>query len=96
VQVLYKSFIYPWAKVGDLDEDDWIRLYDAIVDIISESYEAQSPKFKGSHFDYEFKVYGRAICPRGHVVKKEVGPHKRSVHWVQAVQVRCKPDTNLE
>lgn len=37
-EVLYRSRIHPWAKVGDLSDDDICTLYKAIHDVMLESY----------------------------------------------------------
>ena len=44
---------------------------------------------------FEFKVYSRSKCPLGYSVVKELGPHKRSIHWVPEVQVYGKKALQL-
>ena len=44
---------------------------------------------------FEFKVYSRQRCPLGYSVIKELGPHKRSIHWVPEVQVYGKKALQL-
>lgn len=39
---------------------------------------------------FRCKVYMQLTCPRGHVVKREDGPHKRKLHWVPQIQSRFK------
>ena len=44
---------------------------------------------------FAFKVYSRSKCPLGYSVVKELGPHKRSIHWVPEVQVYGKKALQL-
>ena len=44
---------------------------------------------------FAFKVYSRSKCPLGYSVIKELGPHKRSIHWVPEVQVYGKKALQL-
>ena len=42
---------------------------------------------RGCGGSFEMQVYGRTMCPRGYPVVRDVnGPHKRTIHWVPAVQ----------
>lgn len=48
------------------------------------SAEANSIAFK-------MQAYAQVVCPLGNAIIKEEGLHKRAVHWVPSVQVRCAP-----
>ena len=40
---------------------------------------------------FRLKAYAQLVCPLGNAIIKEEGLHKRSVHWVPSLQVRCAP-----
>lgn len=41
--------------------------------------------------DFRFQAYAQQICPLGYAIVKEEGLHKRAVHWVPALQIKCAP-----
>lgn len=41
--------------------------------------------------DFAWKVYRQHTCPLGLAVEQAIGPHGRTVHWVEQVQTRGKP-----
>jgi len=50
--------------------------------------ECNSPKFR-------MQAYGRSECPLGNIIVKEEGLHKRSIHWVESIQVKFKPEGGI-
>jgi len=102
-EAFYMSRLFPWIKCGHLaqSEESMKSLYDSIRTIIQSSYASQilNNNIKKDKEDddekyafieegqFEFKCYGRDYCPLGHPVVKELGPHKRSIHWVPHVQI---------
>jgi formamidopyrimidine-DNA glycosylase len=111
-EVFYETMLWPFAKMTDLNEDDWFRVYKAIKNIIGSSYLAQKNYLKskfgiidddsndigdddndyayGDNHIFSFKVYSRSICPKGFKIKREEGPHSRTIHWVPELQKRHK------
>jgi len=45
-EVFYETMLWPFAKMTDLNEDDWFRVYKAIKNIIGSSYLAQKNYLK--------------------------------------------------
>lgn len=103
--VLYQSKIHPWAVCGDITEEMSRSLHESIADIVATSYKLQSIKYElnneqrgtlrtklPSRLDeHKLKVYMQDKCPEGHAVLREMGSHKRSIHWVPQVQILGKP-----
>lgn len=111
-EALYAARIHPWARVGDVAQDDGVvaALHAAIGEISMGSLDAQRGSAArraglpplpglgtkgafggaggGCGGDFALKVYGKNACPRGfQVLRDRNGPHKRTIHWVPAVQV---------
>ena len=45
---------------------------------------------------YEWQVYRQVTCPEGLSVRREEGPHGRTVHWIPERQVGAKPPDSGE
>lgn len=91
-EALYKSRLFPWIRCGQLaqSEKSIELLYQSILSIVRSSYSSQIPiKSDSDRYlgEFEFSVYMRDYCPLGHPVVKELGPHKRSIHWVPNIQI---------
>lgn len=69
---------------GDIDD----QIGDIPLNPIWNSDKANSRQFR-------FQVYAQKTCPKGIAVIKEEGLHKRSIHWVPSIQVKCAPIINL-
>lgn len=97
-EILYRSRLHPWAVCGDLDDTAWKDLHFHIVSVIEASYATQSPRsayrvdpIGGADAVFQWYVYAQDICPAGFPVVRQIGPHKRTIHWVPQVQTRCIP-----
>ena len=91
-EVLYLSKIHPFAYTCDVTEEGWRDLYTAIDDVLRESYQSQSPLSQAQYKDqFEFRIYAQRQTPTGEVVKRQEGPHKRTLHWDPLSQTRFAP-----
>lgn len=105
-ETLYLSRVYPWAKCGDLDEAAWADVHAAAADVIERSFSSQRSLAeaqrqaegqrrslsvtRGTTYTFRLHVFRQAKTAQGLVVRKADGPHKRSVFWVEELQVRGK------
>jgi hypothetical protein len=44
---------------------------------------------------FRMQAYGQKVCPRGKPIVKEEGLHKRSIHWVESIQIKFKPEGGI-
>ena len=100
-EILYATRTDPWAAVGDVGEERWaairgeaLRLTRASRDAQAAAYEdADDPRPKLRDLEargFALEVYGQAVA-RGLPVRRDVGPHGRTVHWVPEVQTGAQP-----
>ena len=95
-EALYMAEIHPNAIVGNLTDEDLIRLYDATVWVIKASYEARGATIRNyklpngdvGDYKFEFKVYAQSHDPLGWKVQRMETADKRNTHWVPEVQTR--------
>ena len=100
-ETLYLAEVWPFARCGDLEEADWARLHAAASDVIQRSYSSQralaeqqassgSPisATRGTTYSFELHVFRRPCTADGAPVRRDEGPHKRSVYWVPERQRR--------
>uniref|UniRef100_A0A7S3B397 Formamidopyrimidine-DNA glycosylase H2TH DNA-binding domain-containing protein n=1 Tax=Haptolina ericina TaxID=156174 RepID=A0A7S3B397_9EUKA len=102
-ETLYKASVYPWALCGALGEADWEAVHAAAMETIRGSYAAQAAlaaaggaaalsatrgTFAAIEPRFELLVYRQAAAPDGFAVRRDEGPHGRSVFWVPERQVR--------
>ena len=102
-ETLYLARIYPWSRCGDLDEAAWVDVHAAAADVIERSFssqralaeaqqQAEGPRSlsatRGTTYTFRLHVFRQARTTEGLVVRKADGPHKRSVFWVEELQVR--------
>ena len=102
-ETLYISRIHPWARCGDLSEEDWTAVHAAAADVLGASYAAQAAVARGALSRtrgtfaatepmFRLQCYGRERDRENALsVRRDTGPHGRSVFWVPELQVRCKP-----
>jgi formamidopyrimidine-DNA glycosylase len=96
-EVLYMSRIHPWALCCDLQTEHLLALHQAINRVMQASYRSQSSRFAQARRQqlaesaFKFLVYMREVCSQGYPVRKEIGPHKRGIHWVPELQVHGQP-----
>lgn len=91
-EVLYLAKIHPFANCADVTEEGWKDLYASIDGVLSESYQSQSPLSQPLYKDqFEFRIYAQRLTPTGAVVKRQEGPHKRTLHWDPLSQTRFAP-----
>ncbi|KAG8462959.1 hypothetical protein KFE25_001732 [Diacronema lutheri] len=82
-EALYRARIDPFASCGALRDEDWRALHSAISAVMVESLATQGNSWRER---FEMRVYARAVDPEGRAVRRAVGPHKRTVHFVPEVQ----------
>lgn len=106
-ETLYKAAVYPWAACSDLDADDWTAVHAAASETIRASYAAQAAlasagpgavsltrgTFAALEPRFELLAYGRTYAADAGALalRKDEGPHGRSVFWAPQRQVRGKP-----
>jgi len=91
-EILYKTRIHPNATTDSIDDQGWIDLYNAIVDLIECSYNSQSPLTKASlKEEFRFNIYSQQLTPEGSKVVRSIGTHKRTIHYDPIVQNRFSP-----
>lgn len=99
-EALHRAAVWPWAACGDLSPEQWEALYEATSHVTVASYAAQAAgktPISGGLSELEahgftLAVYRRDRTPDGHAVRRDVGPHGRSVHWAPDVQRRPDPE----
>ena len=103
-ETLYKAAVYPWAVCGTLEEADWKAIHAAATETIEASYAAQAAlaraaggagslsatrgTFQEIEPEFHLQVYRQARTADGLLVRRDEGPHGRSVFWVAERQVR--------
>lgn len=98
-EILYRTEIYPLAKVKDLSDDNLWQLYCAARDLAADAYAdggASLYTYTGLHGDRsEFKtklqVYNRSRDPHGLIVEQMSTPDGRTTHWVKSKQTIGSP-----
>jgi formamidopyrimidine-DNA glycosylase len=94
-EALYRAKISPWRHSRDLTDSDIVSLCQSVVYVMEESYQHQGATILtykdayGAEGKYSscFKVYGKKTDPLGNIIKKEITPDKRAIHWCPAIQV---------
>lgn len=93
-EALYRSGISPWRCVTDISPAEYVRLTADVVAVASESYRSQGATIstyrtvdgnKGTT-QFDFQVYSRKTCPKGHTVVREQTPEGRTSHWCRICQ----------
>ena len=93
-ECLHRAGISPWRRVTDITSDEYASLHGHVVDVATESYRSQGATIstyrtvdgaKGTT-QFDFKVYSKKTCPKGHDVRKEETPEGRTSHWCSSCQ----------
>lgn len=93
-EALYRAEISPWRYCALLTIDDTAKLRQSIIDVMTESYNAQGATLatyktvsgeEGS-FASQLKVYGKLNDPYGNPITSEETLDKRTTWWVPAIQ----------
>tara|TARA_B100001996_G_scaffold315209_1_gene258029 strand:- start:216 stop:1085 length:870 start_codon:yes stop_codon:yes gene_type:complete len=95
-EALYMAEINPYAKVGDLSDDELKELGKACIWVIKASYAAKGATIRNyklpngdvGEYKFKFKVYSKRKDPVGNKVIREETADKRTTHWVPEVQTR--------
>lgn len=93
-EALYRAGLSPHRQVITLGDDDYVRLCDAVKDVLRRAYVDGGASIRdyvqtdGSEGEatLEFKVYGRKFDPLGNPIKKEPTRDGRETHWCPAIQ----------
>ena len=98
---LYRARIDPFASLQELDESQQGTLFKELKAVALESYEAQGmTRPKGGQFRnadgqtgnyaFELQCYGRKVCAKGNPVRREDGPHGRTIWYTDDQLFRKK------
>jgi DNA-formamidopyrimidine glycosylase len=91
-EVLYRLGIDPHTEIGALDTEVWASVNTETHQILKVAYKKGGSsvdtfeadgKEGTAHFDH--KIYGKAMCPKGHPVSRTV-MKKRTMHWCKFCQ----------
>lgn len=103
-EILYRTGVYPLAKVRDLNDSQLWMLYQAARAIAADAYAdggASLYTYTGLHgdrsdFKLKLQVYDRGSDPYGNRVLRLQTPDKRTTHWVESVQTIGRRDQKPE
>ena len=91
---LHRAGISPWRRVVDIEPHEYVTLCEVTLNVARESYASQGATIstyrtvdggKGTT-QFDFQVYSRRNCPKGHVVRREETPEGRTSHWCPTCQ----------
>lgn len=92
-EVLYRARISPWRSTSTLTPTECYTLFEAVCDVLTESYNAGGAtlatykSFAGEgNFGEKLRVYKKKVDPHLRPVKKETTADKRTTWWVPEVQ----------
>lgn len=93
-EALYNAKISPWRLCKLFTKNDVEILCQSIVEVMKESYDHQGATLLtykdayGNEGKYSscFKVYGRDKDPLGNIIKSEISPEGRTIHWCPNIQ----------
>ncbi len=91
---LWLSGLSPHRTVGDISDDELLKLNHSIKQVIRESYKSggatiqtyQNINGEIGQYSSRFLVYNRKEDPDGNIVTKEMTPDGRRTFWSPAVQ----------
>lgn len=97
-EILFATRTWPFAALGDVGEARVGALCAEALRLIRSSRDAQASAYGTKLRDLEplgfsLEVYGRQVNG-GYAVRREGGPHGRSVHWVEELQTGAMPDSD--
>ena len=93
-EVLYRTGVSPWRPVTELTSTEYESLCKNVLDVAKESYHSQGATIstyrtvdgeKGTT-QFDFQVYSRSKCPKGHDVLRQQTPEGRTSHWCDVCQ----------
>lgn len=93
-EILYDCKVDPWRCVTDITSEEFVKLCEATIRIAKKSYKSQGATIKtyrnidGSEgtTQFNFKAYGRRLCPSGHVIARKKDRNGRMMHWCTLCQ----------
>jgi len=93
-ECLLRAGISPWRNVTDITSEEYVKLCGSVIDVATESYEAQGASIKtyrnvdGSkgRKQFDFEIYAQKECPKGHPTKREETPEGRTSWWCPRCQ----------
>ena len=93
-EVLYRAGVSPWRQVTEVTPAEYVAIRDALWDVAKESYSSQgatistyrTPDGHEGTTQFDFRVYSRKQCPKGHEVRREETPEGRTSHWCPTCQ----------
>lgn len=94
-EALYVAKISPFRKCNSLSSSERLALYNAIIDVMEDSYKHQGATistYKDAYgaegkYSSQFKVYGQKNDPNGNLIVKEKSTEGRTIHWCPTVQI---------
>jgi DNA-formamidopyrimidine glycosylase len=93
-EVLYRAGVSPWRNVADIGPEEYLLLRDSMWDVAGESYTTQgatistyrTPDGDKGTTQFNFRVYSKKTCPKGHNIVREETPEGRTSHWCPSCQ----------
>jgi endonuclease-8 len=93
-ECLLRAGISPWRNVTEITSEEYVKLCGSVIDVATESYEAQGASIRtyrnvdGSkgRKQFEFEIYSRKECPKGHPTIREETPEGRTSWWCGSCQ----------
>ena len=95
-ELFYRCRLHPFIKVYDVSPNIVSIIYNELKNIMNEGFKNKGNSIrdyynidgkKGSYQDM-LQVYMKKKDPQGNKVIQEIGPHKRTIHWVPKLQKR--------
>ena len=103
-EILYATRTWPFAALGDVGEDrvgaicgEALRLIRASRDAQLSAYGTPDPRPKLrdlAPLGFSLEVYGASVAGDGRAVRRDAGPHGRTLHWVEEAQTGAMPDSD--
>jgi DNA-formamidopyrimidine glycosylase len=93
-EALFRSGISPWRLVVDITPNEYVKLSRDVQDVCKESYASQGASIRtyktvdgrNGTTQFNFRVYSRKLCPKGHSVTSEETPEGRTSWWCKICQ----------
>lgn len=93
-EVLYRTGVSPWRPVTEIAPVEYESMCKNVIDVARESYASQgatistyrTPDGSKGTTQFDFRVYSKKTCPKGHEVIREETPEGRTSHWCPQCQ----------
>lgn len=96
-EILYEARIHPFYPISELNEEQIDNLFSAVFTVVTGAYTHQGHSMGtdvGNYCDcygnfgtYPTSVFGKSVCPFGHIISKEKCKGNQTVHHCSICQV---------